>query len=509
MNALIHPARALTGVVDPPSSKNYTTRYLLVSSLARGESRILRPALSEDAVAMVECVRTLGARVRAFDRDGEAIAFALDQGEALDSVQVIGFAGRPHVTRADGSPVLDAESEEVDVNPHNAGAVLRLLLGVGALLPRVRFVTDHRESLGRRPNRDLLEALGQLGVEWNSPSEEGTLPIVLWGGRKRIETGLDRLTEAAEEGEPPTVEVSGAVSSQYVSSLLFLSPLLGREIGIRVSQGLRSKPLVETTLEVMRDAGVRVDSTEDCRLHRVMGGQAYSARRWPVHGDWPGAAALLAAAAVVPGSRVTVERLYDDLQGERLAADLLGRMGCRVERFTDSERGAPAVTVGAPEPGEPLRGIDIDGDECTDAVLALYAASALAEGETRIFGIRNLQFKECDRIREPLAELKKVYATRREFQRADGSADPEALEKAIRWYPEENPDEVVIRGCPEGFAGGIEVDGCGDHRVVMMLSIVGLRCEKGLSIEGAEAVAKSYPRWFEDLGAMGAEVEMR
>ena len=92
----------------------------------------------------------------------------------------------------------------------NAGAVLRLLLGIGALLPEITLVTDHPDSLGRRPNADLLAALTQLGVQVEANGPDGLLPITLRGG-------------------PPAggaVTVSGARSSQYLSALLYLAPLL-------------------------------------------------------------------------------------------------------------------------------------------------------------------------------------------------------------------------------------------------------------------------------------------
>lgn len=507
MNVRIHPAERLQGTVDPPSSKNYTTRYLLVSCLADGKSRVVRPAVSEDAVAMVECAETLGARVATFDAKGIPIAFSLENADRIDSVAVIGFGTAPALTRPDGKLDPDPEHPTVDVNPHNAGAVMRMLLGAAALLPAVRFVTDHPDSLGKRPNRDLLEAFDQLGVEWEAKGEEGLLPISMYGGWKRIRVALDALARERADGGPPRIRVSGAVSSQYVSSILFLAPLLRRSVDIEVMNGLRSRPLVETTVEVMRQAGIDVEHAENCMEFRIAAGAGYQSRTWNVNGDWPGSAALLAAAAAVPGSGITVERLHNDLQGERHVLDILEQMGCATTRTFDSERHIPVVSLNTPSRNDPLNAVEIDGDRCTDAVLALYAAAALAEGTTKIHGIRNLQFKECDRIRDPLTELRRIYATRPEFQDSDGTPNEGLLARSIRWNPENDPEEVAIEGRPDGFEGGIEVDGHGDHRVVMMLSIVGLRCRKGLTIRGAEAVAKSYPKWFEDLTALGVKLD--
>jgi len=539
MKAHVHPCERLAGRVDPPSSKNYTTRYLLVSVLAGGHSRVMRPAVSEDALAMVECARMLGACVQAFDRAGKPIEFSVDRAEEIAAVDIDGI-GAASLASHNSQPTTH-NPQLLSINPHNAGAVLRMLLGIGALWPRVEFVTDHPDSLGKRPNRDLLDALERIGVEWEARTPAGELPIVLRGGRERIAAALDRLAAESATGRPQ-LTVSGAVSSQFVSAMLFLAPLLGRDVEVVVTEGLKSRPLVDTTLEVMRQAGVTVESSADALRHLVRGGAnlnsnspeaapGYRAREWIVNGDWPGAAALLAAAAAVPRSDIAVERLFEDLQGERRVLEILRSMGCeaRLEEASAAAsacapNSAAASAISNPAAAQsatstfaqlraPLGGPDslraaaINGDLCTDAVPALYAAAALAAGETRIFGIRNLQYKECDRIRRPIEELRRVYATRPDFQRADGSPDAQKLARALEWCPDEDPGEVVIRGCPDGFEGGIEVDGCGDHRVIMMLSIVAMRCRKGLAILGAEHVAKSYPRWFDDLRALGAQCD--
>lgn len=508
MDVHIHPCPRLAGAVDPPSSKNYTTRYLLASCLARGQSQVLRPAVSEDAEAMIQCARTLGAAIETLDPAGRPIEFSIANTAAIASVTVRGFGNAPVLTLPDGTPDPDPRNPETAVNPHNAGAVLRMLLGIGALLPAVEFTTDHPESLGRRPNRDLVEALRHIGVELSARTENGELPIRLRGGMERIGPALDALARSAPDG-CPRIPVSGAVSSQFVSAMLFLAPLLGRPVEIAVTHGLRSRPLVETTLEVLREAGIEVQSEESCLRHRFQQTAGYMPRAWHVHGDWPGSAALLVAAAVVPGSSIVIERLYEDLQGERLTLNLLGEMGCATRRDADPDQGIPFVALQAPDAPGGLKAAVIDGDRCTDAVPALYAAAALARGKTRIFGIRNLQFKECDRIRLPLEQLRRLYATLPAFQHPDGSRNAEALRRAVSWWPEDDPDEVHIVGSPEGFEGGIETNGCGDHRVIMMLSILGLRCRRGLTIRGAHDVAKSYPRWFDDLAALGVELDRR
>ncbi len=428
MIAHVRYTERLEGTLTPPSSKNYTTRYILAACLAEGESLVSNAAESDDGEAMIQCCQALGATIR--KRNGD--------------LHVTGFGRRP---RSPGR-----------LNPHNAGAVLRFLLPIGALLPEVTFETDFPESLGKRPNADLLEALAQLGVR--SESEQGHLPITLYG------SGL-------KGGE---ITVSGAVSSQYVSALLFLAPLIGEDISIRVVNGLKSRPAIQTTLEVIREAGIKVDASDELLYFSIHGGQAYQPHHYDVHGDYPGAAAILAAAAIMP-SRITITRLYEDQQGERAALDVLRSMGAEISHQKNS--------VMIKSMAQTLRAVEFNGDLATDAVLPLVGAACFAHGKSRFYNVGNLRFKECDRISVPITELNRI---------------------GVR--AEEKQDEMVIYGNPAGYDGGLTVDSHNDHRVVMLLTIVGLRCRKGLVIANAQHVSKSYPNFFRDLKSLGAAIEL-
>jgi len=127
---------------------------------------------------------------------------------------------------------------------------------------------------------------------------------------------------------------------------------------------------------------------------------------------------------------------------------------------------------------------EFDGDEFTDSVLAMVAASVFAEGTSRFYNVENLRYKECDRITDYLAELRKAGAN-----------------------VEEKRDEIIVHGRPEGVEGGVEIDAHFDHRVIMALTIVGLRSKQPIRIKDAHHVAKSYPHYFDHLKALGAQVE--
>lgn len=427
MKIQVYPAEFLNGNIEPPSSKNYTTRYILVSCLAEGESVIKYPAKSDDSDASIECCAALGAKISRIDEE---------------TLLINGFGNKPV------NPKI--------INPHNAGAVLRFLLGIASLLPEVQFITNHPESLGKRPNNDLLNALEQIGVR--SISNDGKLPITLYGGKLK-------------GGE---VKISGETSSQFLSSLLFLAPLINEDIKIKVINGLKSKPLIKTTLEVMHDAGICVYASDDLLEFDIKGGQKYKPRTWEVNGDWPGAIALLSAASVTK-SDVTLKRLFNDQQGEKEGIKILKAMGVNI-----SHENNQVIIKGNGK----LKCGEFDGDKFTDAVLPLVGAAALADGKTIFYNIENLRYKECDRITEPLIELKKIGVECSETQ-----------------------SSIEIVGKPEGYEGGIEVDAHNDHRVIMMLTIVGLKCRKGLVINNAHHIRKSFPNFFFSLAKLGARFD--
>ncbi|ALS27422.1 3-phosphoshikimate 1-carboxyvinyltransferase [Paenibacillus cisolokensis] len=427
MDVIVTPTPRLRGDIQALSSKNYTTRYLLAAALADGTSTIYYPAHSEDSDAMRRCVRDLGA---VLEEDGEKIV-------------ITGFGGKPKDVR------------ELDVG--NAGAVLRFLMAIASLCPNVTFVNRYPESLGKRPHDDLIDALEQMGVEIDHNG--GKLPITIRGGKPRS----------------GRIRVSGSVSSQYLSALLFLTPLLEGDSEIEVVGDLKSKVVVGQTLEVLEQAGIVIEASEDLMRYRVPGGQSYAAKTYTVQGDYPGSAAVLAAAAVTE-SDVTIRGLVENSkQGERAIIDVLRMMEVPLTHHN--------AVVNVRGNGK-LKAVEFDGDTATDAVLAMVAAAVFAEGTSRFYNVENLRYKECDRITDYLNELRKAGAD-----------------------VEERQSEIIVHGKPEGVEGGVEIDAHYDHRVIMALTVVGLRARRPIVIRDAHHVAKSYPIYFDHLRALGAQVE--
>lgn len=427
MDVIVTPTPELKGEIGALSSKNYTTRYLLVAALADGTSTIHFPAHSEDSDAMRRCIRDLGA--------------VLEEDE--QKIVITGFGSKPRDVK--------------ELNVGNAGAVLRFLMAIAALCPEVTFVNTYPDSLGKRPHDDLIESLGQLGVEVEH--QNGRLPITIRGGQPK----------------GGKITVSGSVSSQYLSALLFLTPLLEEDSEITVLNDLKSKVVVGQTLEVLAQAGIVIEASDDLMHYRVPGRQQYKAQEYTVQGDYPGSAAVLAAAAVT-NSDVIIHRLpVESKQGEKAVVDVLQMMQVPLTHDNDIVHVKGNAT---------LKAVEFDGDAATDAVLAMVAAAVFAEGTSRFYNVENLRYKECDRITDYLNELRKAGAN-----------------------VEERQAEIIVHGRPEGVEGGVTIDAHYDHRVIMALSIVGLRAKAPIRIQDAHHVAKSYPQYFDHIAALGAKVE--
>lgn len=428
MKAIVKPTGSLSGTINALSSKNYTTRYLLIGALADGTSTVYYPAHSEDSDAMRRCIRDLGAVVEEDD----------------EKMIIQGFGNHPKHVK--------------ELNVGNAGAVLRFLMSVAAFCPELTFINAYPNSLGKRPHDDLIDALHQMNVKVEHNS--GKLPITIHGGQPR----------------GGKITVSGNISSQFLSSLLFVTPLLEEDSEITVLHDLKSKIIVGQTLEVIEQAGVKIEASEDLMHYRIPGRQKYLPQKYVVQGDYPGSAAILAAAAVT-NSDVQVLRLAENSrQGERAVVDVLKAMGVNLKHENDIVH---VLGNGS------LKAGDFDGDHFTDGVLAMVAAAVFAEGTSRFYNVENLRYKECDRITDYLNELRKAGAN-----------------------VEERQSEIIVHGRPEGVEGGVEINAHYDHRVIMALTIVGLRSKQGLVINDAHHVAKSYPQYFDHLLSLGANIEL-
>lgn len=418
-------SRPVTGRVRPPGSKSITNRALIAAALADGESRLTGVLDSRDTQVMNDSLNRLGIPV--------------EHDPAAAAAVVRGCTGRP--------PAKTAE-----LWLENSGTSIRFLTALCALGTGT-YRLDGNERMRQRPIGDLAAALRHCGVQVVCESDGDCPPV-----------------EVRSSGiHGGTVTVSGSISSQYLSALLLAAPCAESEVEIVVDGELVSRPYVDMTLGVMRAFGVKTASGLGRPERFVIRPQTYRPTEYAVEPDASAASYFLAAAAITGGS-VTVDGLSrNSLQGDVAFADVLERMGCRVEWGPDS------VTVHGGE----LHGVDVDMNAISDTAQTLAAVAVFADGPTRIRNIAHSRHKETDRIAAVATELRRLGL-----------------------QADEHDDGLTIHPGPTQPAVVQTYD---DHRMAMSFALIGLRAT-GIDIADPECTAKTYPRFFEDLNRLCGRV---
>ncbi len=325
-----------------------------------------------------------------------------------------------------------------------SGSTLRFLLPVAAALGAdADFYPEGR--LPSRPLSPLYEEMVAHGVKL---SPQGSVPFSVRG----------KLTAG-------DYTVAADVSSQFISGLLFALPLVPGESKIHLTGKFESRSYVDMTVDALRRFGVRIGFENN--TYSVHGGEYRTPGNVRAEGDWSNAAFWLCAAAAGEDP-VTVTGLNSgSLQGDRAIVDILKDFGAHVELADDS------VTV---YPSD-LRGMRINAENIPDLVPVLAVTACAAAGETVIYNAARLRLKESDRLNAVCA-----------------------LIRALGGEAEETPDGLRISG--KKLSGGV-CDSFGDHRIAMSAAVASAQCGGNVTVTGAEAVSKSYPRFWEDLALLG------
>ncbi|MBE6677578.1 MAG: 3-phosphoshikimate 1-carboxyvinyltransferase [Ruminococcaceae bacterium] len=401
MTVTIKPAKA-KGAATAPPSKSMAHRLLICAGMCEGESLIHGVSYSEDVSATIDCLRNFGALV---ERVGDG-----------RTVRVCGV----DMTKAYPKSVLRCRE---------SGSTLRFFLPLALLSGREAVLTG-AASLLKRPMIVYKELCDFKDLKYEQKDESITVKGKLPAGR---------------------YTVSGNISSQFISGMLFALPFAEGNSYINITPPIESRPYLDLTLSALNSFGLQASWKDDHTLY-IPGGQRAVPCECSVEGDFSNSAFL--DALNVLGGDVTVEGLSDEsLQGDREYKKM----------FELLKIGAPALHIG----------------DCPDLGPVLFALAAACNGGV-FSGTRRLRLKESDRSFAMTEELKKF-----------------GVSSTI------HEDSVVIY--PADFHAPTEpLCGHNDHRIVMSLAV--LLTKVGGIITGAEAVNKSYPEFFETLRGLGIEV---
>ena len=432
--AFFAPAGPLRGEVTAPPDKSISHRAALFGAMSDGEVRISNYLHAEDTTSTLNAVRALGAEVSVLD-SGEVVV----RGAGLDGAR---------------SP-----SGPIDVG--NAGTLMRLLPGWLAAQEGRSFELDGDASIRRRPVDRIAEPLARMGAVIEAT--DGRFPPFLVRG-----TALHGIAYALP------------MASAQVKSCVLIAGL-GADGTTTVTEPAPSRDHTERML-----AGAGVEVRRDGLDVSVARAASLQAQSLTVPGDLSSAAFMVAAAVLVPGSRVVVRDVgvnWTRTGFLRIVARMGADVGGSLEEVPPA--GAPVATS---EPvcdldvaHGPLRATTVEAEEVPLAIDELPLVALLgcfAEGETVVRGAQELRVKESDRIAGVVDGLRGLGA-------------------AI----EATQDGFVVTG--GGWLRGGTIDARGDHRMAMLGAVAGLASREGVLVRGMEAAAVSYPGFEGDLARLG------
>ena len=420
----LDPIRRISGSITLPGSKSLSNRVLLLAMLSEGETFIENLLDSDDVRRMIDALAKL--------------KIPYEENRPNKKIRVKGEGGKIPVDKA-------------ELFLGNAGTAIRPLTAA-LTLGHGQFVLDGIERMRERPIQDLLDGLNQLGAQVRSINNTGCPPV-----------------EIIANGLPGGItELSGAISSQYLSAILLTSPYAQTPVEIRIKDHLVSIPYVEMTIKLMNRFGVKVDVSEDFKSFHINAPQSYkSPGAYFVEGDASSASYFLAGAAITGGTITVIGCGTDSLQGDARFAKIMEMMGAEVQWEPNQ------ITVRG---SGNLRGIDVDMNEMPDAAMTLAVAALFAEGTTAIRNIYNWRLKETERLQAVSSELKKLGAT-----------------------IEEGEDYIIIE--PPKQLLPAEIATYDDHRMAMAFSLAACGAVP-ITILDPSCVSKTFPDYFDQLSKL-------
>ena len=347
---------------------------------------------------------------------------------------------------------LNDDKETIDIMA--AGTAMRFLTAYLSVTPGTRIITG-TERMQQRPIQVLVNALRELGADIEYVANDGFPPLRITGRELRKDT----------------ISLPGNVSSQYISALLMIAPVLTNGLTIRLTGDIISRPYINLTLQLMNDFGVRAEWTDDHQLK--VEPQAYHSTPFYVESDWSAASYWYQIVALSKEAEVTLPGLFkDSYQGDSQVAGIFRSLG--VETIYKDK------TVILKKNGKSVERLDYDFINQPDLAQTSVVTCALLNIPFRFSGLQSLKIKETDRMAALITEMRKLGYILHE---TDGSV---LSWEGERCTTEEHP----------------AIDTYEDHRMAMAFAPTCLALPEIL-INNPQVVSKSYPRYWEDLRQAG------
>jgi 3-phosphoshikimate 1-carboxyvinyltransferase len=430
MNLLVKGTSGpLTGEVEVPNSKYHAHRALILASLAPGTSRIVGLSDARHVQYTMDVLRALGTRIEV---DGQTLLIS---------------GGPYHIKRK-------------IVSVGSSGSTLYFMIGLASLADAPITLTAQK-YFRRRPVGPLLDALAQMGVEFESV--QGCPPIAIRPGRPH----------------GGTIVIPGTLS-QWISGLLLLAPFAAERTIIQVEGEPNERPYIRLTVEMMRAFDLHVRVARDYRRFEIEPGQRPCPATVELPPDIGSAAFGLAVTAIHPsnvlfhGLQKLPGELPDHPEGAFL--DIVREMGLPMAY----DANARAVRV--KHDGVELRGVRVDCRDIPDMLPILSTLGTFARGETILENIAHVRLKESDRVAAML-----------QLNRMGGRL-------------ELHEDHLVAHGVAQ--LRGARLSSFNDHRILMSLAVAASRAEGQSTLTYPHAYRISYPRFLEAMRSIGVPMSI-
>ncbi len=334
--------RSLKGEVNIPPSKSISHRAIISASLSNGTSKISNVAFSDDIVATLEAMKSLGVEVVSIDKDTEHTSTVVIKG--TDNLKLI-------------NNTIDCVE---------SGSTIRFLMPL-VTLPGEEVTVTGRGRLVERPMDTYYKMFDKQGIKYKTT--DGNLPVTIEG-----------------KLEPGTFEMRGDISSQFITGLLFTLPLLYGDSNIVVTTELESKGYVDLTLEMLNKFDIEIEN-KDYKEFTIKGNQKYNAHDYKVEGDYSQVAFWIVG-GLLNGEIKCNNIDLDSLQGDKVVLDIVEEMNGDIEVKDDYVIARKSETKGA----------IIDASECPDIIPVLSVLASVSKGTTRVINGKRLRIKESDRL---------------------------------------------------------------------------------------------------------------
>lgn len=422
MQVKVFPSQ-VNGTVSIPSSKSICHRAIICASLAPGKSHISNVTFSKDIEATVNCMRALGAKIQCFENE------CIIEGTNLFT-----------------------QTGNIQCDCHESGSTLRFLIPAGACTnAEVTYLGQGR--LLSRPMDIYQKIFDEQGLKFIQTEQA----IQIKGNLKAQKYVLN-----------------GNISSQFISGLMFILPLLQDDSIIEIIPPYESRSYVDLTLDMLENFGVKIVPTSE-HTYFIKGNQTYKAHDINVEGDFS-QLAFFGVLACLNNELTCLNMNIHSRQGDKAIIEQLKQAGCAI--FQEDKK----ITISKTTP----RSQTIDLSNCPDLGPILCVLASFSEGTTHIINAQRLRMKESDRIEAMETELKKW------------NVDISSTE-----------DSITITGKDHYALDQIPyISGHNDHRIVMAMTVFGLCANTPSIIDEAQAITKSYPNFFEDIQKINGKVDI-